>query len=155
MFELFTDRARRAVVRAQEEARTLDHDYVGPEHLLLGLTHEGVGGTAARVLESLGLAQEAVRQRAAEVAGRGEQAPSGHLPFTPQAKEVLRLALDEAVRLDHRYVGTEHILLGLFRAGDSAAGRVLTGLGADLDGARAQVIQVLAQHQREHGNQAG
>jgi Clp amino terminal domain, pathogenicity island component len=150
MFERFTDRARRVVVRAQEEARTLDHDYVGTEHLLLGLTHESIGGVAARALESLGVGREAVRQRVEEVTGRGEQAPSGRIPFTPQAKEVLKLALDESVQLGHHYIGTEHILLGLIRAGDGVAAQVLTGLGADLDGAREQVIRVLDEYQRGH-----
>jgi ATP-dependent Clp protease ATP-binding subunit ClpC len=139
------------VVRAQEEARTLDHDYVGPEHLLLGLTHESTGGVGAGTLESLGIGLEAARQQVAEVAGRGERAPSGHLPFTPQAKEVLKLALDEAAQLGHGYVGTEHILLGLIRGGDGVAARVLTGLGADLERARERVIQILDEYRREHG----
>jgi ATP-dependent Clp protease ATP-binding subunit ClpC len=155
MFERFTDRARRVVVQAQEEARTLDHNYVGPEHLLLGLTHEGIGGVGPKALESLGISLEAVRQRVEEVTGRGEQAPSGHIPFTPQAKEVLRLALDEAVQLAHSYVGTEHVLLGLIREGDSVAAQALIGLGADLNGAREQVIRLLDQYRREHGPQAG
>jgi ATP-dependent Clp protease ATP-binding subunit ClpC len=155
MFERFTDRARRVVVQAQEEARTLDHNYVGPEHLLLGLTHEGIGGVGPKALESLGISLEAVRQRVEEVTGRGEQAPSGHIPFTPQAKEVLKLALDEAVQLGHSYVGTEHILLGLIREGGSVAAQALIGLGADLDGAREQVIRLLDQYRREHGPQAG
>jgi ATP-dependent Clp protease ATP-binding subunit ClpC len=155
MFERFTDRARLVVVQAQEEARTLDHNYVGPEHLLLGLTHESIGGAGAGALESLGIGLEAVRQRVEEVIGRGEQAPSGHIPFTPQAKEVLKLALDEAVQLGHSYLGTEHILLGLIREGDSVAAHVLTGLGADLDGAREQVIRLLDEYRREHGPQAG
>ena len=151
MFERFTDRARLVVVQAQEEARTLDHNYVGPEHLLLGLTHESIGGTGARALESLGIGLEAVRQRVEEVIGRGEQAPSGHIAFTPRAKEVLKLTLDESVQLSHSYVGTEHILLGLIREGDSVAAHVLTGLGADLDGAREQVIRLLDEYRREHG----
>jgi ATP-dependent Clp protease ATP-binding subunit ClpC len=155
MFERFTDRARRVVVQSQEEARTLDHNYVGPEHLLLGLTHEGIGGVGPKALESLGISLEAVRQRVEEVTGRGEQAPSGHIPFTPQAKEVLRLALDEAVQLAHSYVGTEHVLLGLIREGDSVAAQALIGLGADLDGAREQVIRLLDEYRREHGPQAG
>jgi ATP-dependent Clp protease ATP-binding subunit ClpC len=151
MFERFTDRARLTVVRAQEETRLLGHDYLGPEHLLLALTHERVGGTGAKTLESLGISPEAVRQRVAEVTTRGEQSPAGHIPFTPQAKDVLRLSLDEAVGLGHRYVGTEHILLGLIRAGDGVAAPVLTGLGADLDTARAQVIAVLAEYRRPTG----
>jgi ATP-dependent Clp protease ATP-binding subunit ClpC len=155
MFERFTDRARRVVVQAQEEARTLDHTYLGPEHLLLGLTHEGIGGLGAGALESLGIGLEAVRQRVEQVIGRGEQAPYGHIPFTPQAKEVLKLALDESVQLGHSYIGTEHILLGLIREGDSVAAHVLTGLGADLDRAREQVIRLLDEYRREHGPQTG
>jgi ATP-dependent Clp protease ATP-binding subunit ClpC len=155
MFERFTDRARRVVVQGQEEARTLDHNYLGPEHLLLGLTYEGIAGLGAGALESLGIGLEAVRQRVEEIIGRGEQAPSGHIPFTPQAKEVLKLALDESVQLGHSYIGTEHILLGLIREGDSVAAHVLTGLGADLDGAREQVIRLLDEYRREHGPQTG
>jgi len=155
MFERFTDRARRVVVQGQEEARTLDHTYLGPEHLLLGLTHGSIGGVGAGALESLGIGLEAVRQRVEEIIGRGKQAPSGHIPFTPQAKEVLKLALDESVQLGHSYIGTEHILLGLIREGDSVAAHVLTGLGADLDGAREQVIRLLDEYRREHGPQAG
>jgi ATP-dependent Clp protease ATP-binding subunit ClpC len=155
MFERFTDRARRVVVQGQQEARTLDHTYLGPEHLLLGLTHESIGGVGAGALESLGIGLEAVRQRVEEIIGRGEQAPSGHIPFTPQAKEVLKLALDESVQLGHSYIGTEHILLGLIREGDSVAAHVLTGLGADLDGAREQVIRLLDEYRREHGPQTG
>ena len=155
MFERFTDRARRVVVRAQEEARRLDHDYVGTEHLLLGLTHEGVGGLATRVLESLGIGPETVRQRVNEVVGQGEQAPSGHIPFTEQAKELLQSALQESRALGHNYIGTEHILLGVLREGDGVGAQVLTGLGADLDGAREQVIRLLAEYQRKHGNQTG
>jgi len=155
MFERFTDRARRVVVQGQEEARTLDHTYLGPEHLLLGLTHGSIGGVGAGALESLGIGLEAVRQRVEEIIGRGKQAPSGHIPFTPQAKEVLKLALDESVQLGHSYIGTEHILLGLIREGDSVAAHVLTGLGADLDGAREQVVRLLDEYRREHGPQAG
>jgi ATP-dependent Clp protease ATP-binding subunit ClpC len=151
MFERFTDRARLAVVRAQEEARLLNHHDVGPEHLLLGLTHERVGGSGAKTLESLGISPEAVRQQVKEAGPRGEQPPSGHIPFTPQAKDVLKLSLDESAQLDHSYVGTEHILLGLIRAGDGVAAQVLTGLGADLDTARAQVIAVLAEYRRPTG----
>jgi ATP-dependent Clp protease ATP-binding subunit ClpC len=143
MFERFSDRARRVVVRAQAEAKALGHDYVGAEHILLGLTHESIGGVAAGTLKSLGIGLEAVRQRVEETAGRGEQAPSGHIPFTPQAKKVLQLSLDEAVQLGHNYIGTEHILLGLLREGDGVAAQVLTGLGADLDRAREQVIRLL------------
>jgi ATP-dependent Clp protease ATP-binding subunit ClpC len=152
MFERFTDRARLVVVRAQEEARRLDHDYVGTEHLLLGLIHESVGGMAARALESLGIGLEMVRQRVEEVTDRGEQAPSGRILFTPQAKKVLELALLESIQLGHHYIGTEHILLGLIREGDGVAAQVLSGLGADLDGAREQVIRLLDEYRREHGH---
>jgi ATP-dependent Clp protease ATP-binding subunit ClpC len=152
MFERFTDRARLVVVRAQEEARRLDHDYVGTEHLLLGLIHESVGGMAARALESLGIGLETVRQRVEEVTDRGEQAPSGRILFTPQAKKVLELALLESIQLGHHYIGTEHILLGLIREGDGVAAQVLSGLGADLDGAREQVIRLLDEYRREHGH---
>jgi ATP-dependent Clp protease ATP-binding subunit ClpC len=155
MFERFTDRARRVVVRAQEEARTLDHDHIGTEHLLLGLTHEPIGGLAAKVLESLGIGLEAVRQRVTEVIGRGEQAPSGHIPFTPQAKKVLQLAQQESRGLGHHYIGTEHILLGLIAEREGVAGQVLSELGADLDGAREQVIRLLDEYRRTHGNQTG
>jgi ATP-dependent Clp protease ATP-binding subunit ClpC len=154
MFERFTDRARRVVVLAQEEARMLDHDHVGTEHVLLGLIHEG-SGLAARVLEALRIRPEVVRERVEEAIGRGEQAPSGHIPFTPQAKELLRLALQESRDLGHSYVGTEHILLGLIRQGDGVAAQVLTGLGADLNGARVQVIRILDEYRREHGHETG
>jgi len=152
MFERFTDRARLVVVRAQEEARRLDHDYVGTEHLLLGLIHESAGGMASRALESLGIGLETVRQRVEEVTDRGEQAPSGRILFTPQAKKVLELALLESIQLGHHYIGTEHILLGLIREGDGVAAQVLSGLGADLDGAREQVIRLLDEYRREHGH---
>lgn len=157
MFERFTDRARRVVVQAQGEARTLNHDYIGTEHLLLGLTHESVGGVAAKALETMGISLDAVRERVEEVTGRGVQAPSGHIPFTPQAKEVLKLALDESksIQFSHQYVGTEHILLGLIREGDGVAAQVLTGLGVDLDGAREQVIRLLDEYRREHGHRTG
>jgi ATP-dependent Clp protease ATP-binding subunit ClpC len=150
MFELFTDRARRVVVQAQEEARTLGHNYLGSEHILLGLIDEG-GGLAAKVLESLEISPETVRQRVEEGIGRGEQATSGHIPFTPQSKKVLELALTESRALGHSYIGTEHILLGLIRQNDGVAGQVLTGLGADLDGAREQVIRILDEYQRRRG----
>src|ERR1035438_636575 len=117
MFERFTDRARRVVVLAQEEARMLNHNYIGTEHLLLGLIHEGEG-VAAKVLESMGISLEAVRQQVEEIVGRGKDAPSGHIPFTPRAKKVLELSLREAQILGHNYIGTEHILLGLIREGE-------------------------------------
>jgi len=142
MFERFTDRARRVVVLAQEEARMLQHDYIGTEHILLGLIHEGQG-VAARALESLGISHEAVRQQVEEIIGQGQQAPSGHIPFTPRAKKVLELSLREAIQLGHNYIGTEHILLGLIREGDGVAAQVLVRLGADLDRTRQRVIEVL------------
>ena len=111
MFERFTDRARRVVVLAQEEARMLSHNYIGTEHILLGLIHEGEG-VAAKALESLNISLEAVRAQVEEIIGQGQQAPSGHIPFTPRAKKVLELSLREALQLGHNYIGTEHILLG-------------------------------------------
>jgi ATP-dependent Clp protease ATP-binding subunit ClpC len=155
MFERFTDRARLVVVQAQEEARRLDHDHIGPEHILLGLIHDEVGGVAARALESLGISVQALRHRVEETVGRGEQAPSGHIPFTPEAKQVLSLALKESVALGHHYIGTEHILLGLIREGDAVAARVLSELGADLEAAREQVIRLLDEYRREHGRGTG
>jgi Clp amino terminal domain, pathogenicity island component len=146
MFKRFTDRARRVVVLAQEEARRLDHDWIGTEHLLLGLIHEG-DGVAARALESLGISLQAVRQQVEEIIGRGQQAPSGHIPFTPRSKKVLELSLRESQQLGHNYIGTEHILLGLIREGDGVAAQVLVKLGADLDRVRQQVLQLL--HGRE------
>src|SRR6266567_3948432 len=146
MFERFTDRARRVVVLAQEEARMLNHNYIGTEHILLGLIHEGEG-VAARALESLGISLEAVRQQVEEIIGQGQQAPSGHIPFTPRAKKVLELSLREALQLGHNYIGTEHILLGLIREGDGVAAQVLVKLGADLNRVRQQVIQLLHGYQ--------
>jgi ATP-dependent Clp protease ATP-binding subunit ClpC len=116
MFERFTDRARQVVILAQEEARMLDHNYVGPEHILLGLVHEGEG-VAARALTELDVSLSAVRQQVEELIGRGQQALSGHIPFTPRAKKVLELSLREALQLGHNYIGTEHILLGILREG--------------------------------------
>jgi ATP-dependent Clp protease ATP-binding subunit ClpA len=147
MFERFTDRARRVVVLAQEEARMLSHNYIGTEHILLGLIHEGTG-VAAKALESLGISLEAVRQQVEEIIGQGQQAPSGHIPFTPRAKRVLELSLRESLQLGHNYIGTEHILLGLLREGEGVAAQVLVRLGADLNRVRQQVIQLL------HGYQA-
>src|ERR1700744_1396806 len=126
MFERFTDRARRVVVLAQEEARMLNHNYIGTEHILLGLIHEGEG-VAAKALESLGISLEAVRQQVEEIIGQGQQAPSGHIPFTPRAKKVLELSLREALQLGHNYIGTEHILLGLIREGEGVAAEAGTG----------------------------
>jgi ATP-dependent Clp protease ATP-binding subunit ClpC len=142
MFERFTDRARRVVVLAQEEARMLNHNYIGTEHILLGLIHEGEG-VAAKALESLGISLEAVRQQVEEIIGQGQQAPSGHIPFTPRAKKVLELSLREALQLGHNYIGTEHILLGLIREGEGVAAQILVKLGADLNRVRQQVIQLL------------
>jgi ATP-dependent Clp protease ATP-binding subunit ClpA len=142
MFERFTDRARRVVVLAQEEARLLDHNYIGTEHILLGLIHEG-DGVAAKALESLGISLASVREQVEEIIGRGNQAPSGHIPFTPRAKRVLELSLREALQLGHDYIGTEHILLGLIREGEGVAAQVLARLGADLNTVRQQVIQEL------------
>jgi ATP-dependent Clp protease ATP-binding subunit ClpC len=145
MFERFTDRARRVVVLAQEEARMLKHNYVGTEHLLLGLIHEGQG-VGAKALESLGIGLDMVRHEVEEVVGEGQEAPSGHIPFTPRAKTVLELSLREALELNHDYIGTEHILLGLIREGEGVAAQVLVRLGADLDRVRQQVIDLLAAH---------
>ncbi|WP_285475399.1 Clp protease N-terminal domain-containing protein, partial [Actinoplanes sp. NBRC 101535] len=143
MFERFTDRARRVVVLAQEEARMLNHNYIGTEHILLGLIHEGEG-VAAKALESLGISLESVRQQVEEIIGQGQQAPSGHIPFTPRAKKVLELSLREALQLGHNYIGTEHILLGLIREGEGVAAQVLVKLSANLDRVRQQVIQLLS-----------
>jgi ATP-dependent Clp protease ATP-binding subunit ClpC len=142
MFERFTDRARRVVVLAQEEARMLNHNYIGTEHILLGLIHEGEG-VAADSLESLGISLEAVRQQVEEIIGQGQQAPSGHIPFTARAKKVLELSLREALQLGCNYIGTEHILLALIREGDGVAAQVLARLGADLARVRQQVTQLL------------
>jgi prophage maintenance system killer protein len=144
-FERFTGRARQVVVLAQEEARMLDHNYIGTEHLLLGLIREG-DGLAARALESLGISLDAVRKQVAEIIGHGQQAPSGHIPFTPRAKKVLQLGRDEARDLGHSYVGTEHILLGLIREGSGVAGQVLTHLGASHGRIREQVMRLAAEH---------
>jgi ATP-dependent Clp protease ATP-binding subunit ClpC len=143
VFERFTDRARRVVVLAQEEARLLNHNYIGTEHILLGLIHEGEG-VAAKALESLGISLEAVRAQVEEIIGHGGSAPSGHIPFTPRAKKVLELSLREALQLGHNYIGTEHILLGLIREGEGVAAQVLVKLGADLSRVRQQVIQLLS-----------
>jgi ATP-dependent Clp protease ATP-binding subunit ClpA len=145
MFERFTDRARRVVVLAQEEARMLNHNYIGTEHILLGLIHEGEG-VAAKALESLGISLDAVRQQVEEIIGPGQQAPSGHIPFTPRAKKVLELTRREAEHLGHNYIGTEHILLGLIREGDGVAAQVLVMLGGDLNRVRQTVIQVMHGH---------
>jgi ATP-dependent Clp protease ATP-binding subunit ClpC len=142
------------VVLAQEEARMLNHNYIGTEHILLGLIHEGEG-VAAKALESLGISLEGVRQQVEEIIGQGQQAPSGHIPFTPRAKKVLELSLREALQLGHNYIGTEHILLGLIREGEGVAAQVLVKLGADLNRVRQQVIQLLSGYQGGKGEPAG
>src|SRR5258706_11003925 len=143
LFDRFTDRAGRVVVLAQEEARLLNHNYIGTEHILLGLIHEGEG-VAAKALESLGISLEAVRHQVEEIIGQGGSSPSGHIPFTPRAKKVLELSLREALQLGHNYIGTEHILLGLIREGEGVAAQVLVKLGAPLSRVRQQVIQLLS-----------
>jgi hypothetical protein len=152
MFERYTDRARRVVVLAQEEARMLNHNYIGTEHILLGLIHEGEG-VAAKALELVGINLDLVRLQIEEIIGQGQQAPSGHIPFTPRAKKVLELSLREALQLGHNYVGTEHILLGLIRENDGVAGQVLVKLGADLNRVRQQVIQLLHGYQGKEPTQ--
>jgi ATP-dependent Clp protease ATP-binding subunit ClpA len=143
MFERFTERARRVLVLAQEEARMLSQDHVGTEHILLGLVHVG-NGIAARALQSLGVTEDAVRQQVGELTGRAQRATEyGHLPFTPQAKKVLQLSLREALALGHNYIGTEHILLGVLREGGDVAAQVLMRLGVDSHQARHQVIELL------------
>ncbi|MGI8983026.1 MAG: Clp protease N-terminal domain-containing protein, partial [Acidimicrobiales bacterium] len=154
MFERFTDRARRVVVLAQEEARLLNHNYIGTEHILLGLIHEGEG-VAAKALEQLGISLEAVRTQVEEIIGQGGSSPSGHIPFTPRAKKVLELSLREARQLGHNYIGTEHILLGLIREGEGVAAQVLVKLGADLSRVRQQVIQLLSGYAGKEGAPAG
>jgi ATP-dependent Clp protease ATP-binding subunit ClpC len=149
MFERFTDRARRVVVLAQEEARDLGHNYIGTEHILLGLLRES-DGVAARALVSMGISLDVVRGQVKEIIGQGDPSElSGHIPFTPRAKKVLELSLREALQLGHNYIGTEHILLGLIREGEGVAAQVLVTLGADLNRVRQQVIHLL------HGYQGG
>jgi ATP-dependent Clp protease ATP-binding subunit ClpA len=143
VFERFTDRARRVVVLAQEEARMLNHNYIGTEHILLGLVRER-DGVAAKALDGLNIRLDAVRREVEEVIGQGQAAPTGHIPFTPRAKKVLELSLREALQLGHNYIGTEHILLGLIREGEGVAAQVLQKLGADLDRVRQTVIQLLS-----------
>src|SRR5215467_320448 len=154
MFERFTDRARRVVVLAQDEARVLNHDYIGTEHILLGLIQEGEG-VAAKALTNMQISLEAVRGRVEELIGHGQQAPSGHIPFTPRAKKVLELSLREALQLGHNYIGTEHILLGLIREGEGVAAQVLVKLGAELTRVRQQVIQLLSGYQGKETAEAG
>jgi Clp amino terminal domain, pathogenicity island component/UvrB/uvrC motif len=154
MFERFTDRARRVVVLAQEEARMLEHGYIGTEHLLLGLIHEG-DGVAAKALEAMEIDLDTVRRQVEAIIGRGEHPQSGHIPFTPRAKRVLELSLHESDQLGHRYIGTEHILLGLVREGDGVAAQVLVKLGADLNNVRQEVIQQLHGRTVENPGEGG
>jgi ATP-dependent Clp protease ATP-binding subunit ClpC len=143
MFERFTERARQVVVLAQEEARTLEHNYIGTEHLLLGLLREDEG-LAARVLESLDITLERVRAQVVRIVGSGEEVPSGQIPFTPRVKEVFELALREALNLGHSYIGTEHILLGIVRENEGIAARVLVDFHADSEKVRNEVIRMLS-----------
>jgi len=154
MFERFTDRARRVVVLAQEEARLLNHNYIGTEHILLGLIHEGEG-IAAKALESMGISLESVREKVEEIIGQGQQSPQGHIPFTPRAKKVLELSLREALQINHSYIGTEHILLGLIREGEGVAAQVLVKLGADLNRVRTQVLQLISGFQGKEAATSG
>ena len=154
MFDRFTDRARRVIVLAQDEARMLNHNYIGTEHLLLGLIHEGEG-VAAKALESLGISLEAVRDQVEEIIGQGQQAPTGHIPFTPRAKKVLEYSMREALQINHPYIGTEHILLGLIREGEGVAAQVLIKLGADLNRVRSTVLQLLSGYQGKEAATAG
>ena len=154
MFERFTDRARRVVVLAQEEARLLKHHYIGTEHILLGLIHEG-DGVAAKALESLGISLEAVRSQVEKIIGKGKSEPGSHIPFTPRAKKVLEFSLREALQLGHNYIGTEHILMGLIREGEGVAAQVLTKLGANLSRVRKEVINLLSDYPGPRGNRPG
>ena len=154
MFERFTDRARRVVVLAQEEAKLLNHNYIGTEHILLGLIHEG-DGVAAKALEQLGISLDAVRAQVQDMIGTGSQQTSGHIPFTPRAKKVLELSLREALQLGHNYIGTEHVLLGLIREGEGVAAQVLVKLGADLNRVRQTVNQLLAGYQGKEATTVG
>jgi len=152
VFERFTDRARRVIVLAQEEARMLNHNYIGTEHILLGLIHEGEG-VAAKALESMGISLEDVRKEVEELIGPGSQPPSGHIPFTPRAKKVLELSLREGLQMGHKYIGTEFLLLGLVREGEGVAARVLVKLGADLPRVRQTVIQLLSGYEGQQGDE--
>jgi ATP-dependent Clp protease ATP-binding subunit ClpA len=154
MFERFTERARRVVVLAQEEARELDHNYIGTEHLLLGILRDGEG-VAARALDELGISRLAVREKVVTMIGRGGSTPSGHIPFTPRAKKALELSLREALQLSHNHIGTEHILLGLIREGEGVAAQVLIELGADLNRVRAKVLELVPASPAETMQAAG
>ena len=150
MFERFTDRARRVVVLAQEEARKLEHDYIGTEHLLLALIREG-DGVAAKALRALDVDLDTLRREVEALVGRGQQPSPGHIPFTPRAKKVLELALRESVQLGHDYIGTEHLLLGLLREGEGPAAQVLQQRGIELNTVRQEVIRLLHGHQGRAG----
>src|SRR4051812_46023976 len=157
MFERFTERARQVVVLAQDEARTLKHNYIGTEHILLGLLREEEG-LAARVLDSLDITVEEVRQQVARIVGQGDEATSGQIPFTPRAKKVLELALREALSLGHNYIGTEHILLGLVRENEGVAARILLDFDADAEKIRNEIIRMLSgpgRQQRGSGSSEG
>ena len=143
MFERFTERARQVVVLAQNEARALKHNYLGTEHILLGLLGEEEG-LAARVLESLDITVEEVHAQIARVVGQGDEAVLGQIPFTPRAKKVLELSLAESLSLGHNYIGTEHLLLGVVRENDGVAARILYDLGADAEKIRTEVIRMLS-----------
>src|SRR5471030_788206 len=143
MFERFTDRARRVVVLAQEEAKMLNHNYIGTEHILLGLIHEGEG-VAAKALESLGISLDAVREQVQDIIGQGQQQPTGHIPFTPRAKKVLELSLRESLNLGHTYIGTEHILLGLNRKNEGVATHILLHFDANADTIRTTTLETLS-----------
>ncbi len=154
MFERFTDRARRVIVLAQDEAKMLNHNYIGTEHILLGLIHEGEG-VAAKALESMDISLEAVREQVEEMIGHGQTAPTAHIPFTPRAKKVLELSLREALQMNHSYIGTEHILLGLVREGEGVAAQVLIKLGAEQNRVRNTVLQLLSGYQGKEAATSG
>ncbi|MGJ6979853.1 ATP-dependent Clp protease ATP-binding subunit [Aestuariimicrobium soli] len=154
MFERFTDRARRVIVLAQDEAKLLNHNYIGTEHILLGLIHEG-DGVAAKALDQMDISLEAVREQVEEMIGPGQTAPSAHIPFTPRAKKVLELSLREALQMNHSYIGTEHILLGLVREGEGVAAQVLIKLGAEQNRVRNTVLQLLSGYQGKEAATSG
>jgi ATP-dependent Clp protease ATP-binding subunit ClpA len=153
MFERFTNQSRRVVVLAQEEARKLDHNYIGTEHILLGLLHESKGA-AAQALTAMGVTLEAGRSQVELIIGRGQSEPSGHIPFTPRAKKSLELSLREALQLGHNYIGTGHLLLGLMRQGDNMAVRILGNLHVDLADLRTRVTSEMTEHP-EQAEEAG
>src|SRR5438067_2205671 len=147
MFERFTERARMVVVLGQDQARHHKHNYIGTEHLLLGLLREEEG-LAARVLESLDITVEEVRAQVARIIGEGDEVTTGQIPFTPRAKKVLELALRESVSLGHNHIGTEHVLLGIVRENDGVAARILLDFGADAEKVRNEVLRTLSGHVR-------